>query len=240
MRRTSSSSSPRVLYETNLFPELEHTFKHALTHEVAYGTLLGDRRRALHARIVEAIERLYADRLSEQAEQLAHHAVKGEVWDQAVTFCMKRGPSRSSDRATSRPSRTSHRASSSRGDCRRAPTRCAGVAAAPGARPRDPDNPGFGSPEVERTYLRARDLCARLGEPPIELFQALWGLWLFTGAGRGGFKIARPIAEELLAVAERLDDRVLRLERTMRCHRPCYISRAGGGADTWGAGDGAL
>ena len=65
------------LYETNLFPELEHTFKHALTHEVAYGTLLGDRRRTLHARIVEAIERLFAGRLTEQVEQLAHHAARG-------------------------------------------------------------------------------------------------------------------------------------------------------------------
>ena len=46
------------LYETRLFPELEYTFKHALTHEVAYGSLLQERRRALHARIVEAIERL--------------------------------------------------------------------------------------------------------------------------------------------------------------------------------------
>ena len=44
------------LYETSLFPELEYTFKHALTHEVAYGSLLQERRRALHARIVEAIE----------------------------------------------------------------------------------------------------------------------------------------------------------------------------------------
>ena len=41
------------LYETSLFPELEYTFKHALTHEVAYGSLLQERRRALHARIVE-------------------------------------------------------------------------------------------------------------------------------------------------------------------------------------------
>ena len=43
------------LYETRLFPELEYTFKHALTHEVAYGSLLQERRRALHARIVEAL-----------------------------------------------------------------------------------------------------------------------------------------------------------------------------------------
>src|SRR6266851_4300782 len=83
--------SAEFLYETNLFPELEHTFKHALTHEVAYGTLLGDRRRTLHARIVEAIERLFAGRLTEQVEQLAHHAVRGEVWDRAVTYLHEAG-----------------------------------------------------------------------------------------------------------------------------------------------------
>ena len=46
------------LYETSLFPERAYTFKHALTHEVAYGSLLQERRRALHARIVEALEAL--------------------------------------------------------------------------------------------------------------------------------------------------------------------------------------
>ena len=57
------------LYETSLFPDLEYTFKHALTHEVAYASLLQDRRRALHARIVEALETLYPDRLAEQAQE---------------------------------------------------------------------------------------------------------------------------------------------------------------------------
>ena len=79
------------LYETSLFPELEYTFKHALTHEVAYGSLLQERRRALHARIVEASERLYADRLPEQAERLAQHALRGEVWDKAVAYCQQAG-----------------------------------------------------------------------------------------------------------------------------------------------------
>src|SRR5580765_529339 len=65
------------LYETQLFPDLEHTFKHALTHEVTYGSLLQDRRRALHARIVHAIEISYPDRLAEHAEPLAHHAFRG-------------------------------------------------------------------------------------------------------------------------------------------------------------------
>ena len=79
------------LYETSLFPELEYTFKHALTHEVAYGSLLQERRRALHARIVAASERLYADRLPEQVERLAQHALRGEVWDKAVAYCRQAG-----------------------------------------------------------------------------------------------------------------------------------------------------
>ena len=58
------------LYETHLFPDLEYTFKHALTHEVAYAGLLQERRRALHARIVEAVERLIPERLAEQVEWL--------------------------------------------------------------------------------------------------------------------------------------------------------------------------
>src|SRR5262249_54487486 len=79
------------LYETSLFPELDYTFKHALTHEVAYGSLLQERRRALHAGIVEATEQLYADRLPEQAERLAQHAFRGEVWDKAVAYGRQAG-----------------------------------------------------------------------------------------------------------------------------------------------------
>jgi class 3 adenylate cyclase/tetratricopeptide (TPR) repeat protein len=79
------------LYETQLFPELEYTFKHALTHEVAYGSLLQERRRALHTNIVEAIERLYPDRLAEHADRLAHHALRGEVWEKALVYFRQAG-----------------------------------------------------------------------------------------------------------------------------------------------------
>ncbi len=79
------------LYETSLFPDLEYTFKHALTHEVAYGSLLHERQRTLHARIVEAIEALYSDRLIEQVERLAHHAARGEVWGKALTYLRQAG-----------------------------------------------------------------------------------------------------------------------------------------------------
>jgi tetratricopeptide (TPR) repeat protein len=79
------------LYETSLFPDLEYTFKHALTHEVAYGSLLHERQRALHARIVEAIETQYSNRLIEQVERLAHHAARGEVWGKALTYLRQAG-----------------------------------------------------------------------------------------------------------------------------------------------------
>jgi len=79
------------LYETRLFPEPDYTFKHALTHEVAYGSLLLERRRVLHAGLVEALEALAPERVAEQVEHLAHHALRGEVWDKAVTYCKQAG-----------------------------------------------------------------------------------------------------------------------------------------------------
>jgi len=79
------------LYETQLFPERAYTFKHALTQQVAYETLLQERRRALHARIVEALEAFAGDRASEQVERLAYHALQGEVWDEALVYCRQAG-----------------------------------------------------------------------------------------------------------------------------------------------------
>jgi class 3 adenylate cyclase/tetratricopeptide (TPR) repeat protein len=79
------------LYETRLFPDLEYTFKHALTHEVAYQGLLHERRRALHARVTEAIEQLSTERIAQQAERLAHHALRGELWEKAVGYLHQAG-----------------------------------------------------------------------------------------------------------------------------------------------------
>jgi class 3 adenylate cyclase/tetratricopeptide (TPR) repeat protein len=89
------------LYETRLFPEPEYTFKHALTHEVAYNSLLLERRRVLHARLVEALEALTPERGAEQVERLVHHAVRGEVWAKAVPYCQQAG-ARAYDRAAFR------------------------------------------------------------------------------------------------------------------------------------------
>jgi class 3 adenylate cyclase/tetratricopeptide (TPR) repeat protein len=97
----SRLQAAEFLYETRLFPELEYTFTHALTHEVAYGSLLLERRRALHARIVDALEALAGERMTEQIDRLAHHALRGAVWDKAVTYCHHAG-TRAWDRAAFR------------------------------------------------------------------------------------------------------------------------------------------
>jgi class 3 adenylate cyclase/tetratricopeptide (TPR) repeat protein len=90
-RNLAHLQAAEFLYETRLFPEREFTFKHALTHEVAYNGLLQERRRSLHGRIVEGLEGLYADRLDEQVERLAHHALRGEAWDKALAYCRQAG-----------------------------------------------------------------------------------------------------------------------------------------------------
>jgi len=83
--------SAEFLYETGLFPDLEYSFKHALTHEVTYAGLLQERRRELHARIVEAIEALHRDRLGGEIERLAHHAFRGELREKAVHYLRQAG-----------------------------------------------------------------------------------------------------------------------------------------------------
>jgi class 3 adenylate cyclase/tetratricopeptide (TPR) repeat protein len=74
------------LYETSIVPDLEYTFKHALTHEVAYGSLLQDHRRALHARILAALEGPAVEGTTEHVDRLAYHAIRGGLWDKGVRY----------------------------------------------------------------------------------------------------------------------------------------------------------
>jgi class 3 adenylate cyclase len=100
-RELGQLQAAEFVYETRLFPDLEYTFKHALTHEIAYGSVLQERRRTIHAKIVEAIERLYPDRLAEQIELLAHHAFHGELWEKAATYLRQAG-AKAADRSAHR------------------------------------------------------------------------------------------------------------------------------------------
>jgi tetratricopeptide (TPR) repeat protein len=90
-RSLAQLQGAEFLYETSLFPERAYTFKHALTHEVAYGSVLHERRRVLHARIVAALEARAGDRLDDQVERLAQHALRGEVWEKALTYGRRAG-----------------------------------------------------------------------------------------------------------------------------------------------------
>ncbi len=210
-RALAELQATEFLYETRLFPDVEYTFKHALTHEVTYGTLLQDRRRALHARIVAAIEQLYGDRLSEQIELLAHHAVRGEAWEKAVVYLREAGT-----KAFRRSANADAMSYLTRGlDI---------VATLPEGLDRERHElalllelgptlqalKGLGAPEAERVFSRARELSERLGETGAA-FQALWGQWM-ASAGQGRIAPARRIGVELLTLAERTNDRVLLLE----------------------------
>jgi class 3 adenylate cyclase/tetratricopeptide (TPR) repeat protein len=83
--------SADFLYDISPFPESEYAFRHGLTCRVTYDSLLQDRRRTLHKRIVEAIERLHPERLGEHVERLAYHACRGELWARAANYLRQAG-----------------------------------------------------------------------------------------------------------------------------------------------------
>ena len=90
-RQLATLRSSEFLYESNLFPDLEYTFKHALTNEVVYGAMLHDHKTLLHAKIVTAIEQIHADKLPDYIETLARHAFHGELWEKAVGYLKEAG-----------------------------------------------------------------------------------------------------------------------------------------------------
>jgi class 3 adenylate cyclase/tetratricopeptide (TPR) repeat protein len=87
----SKLQAAEFLYPTQLFPDLQYSFKHALTHDVAYAGLRNQRRREIHRRVVHAIEAQYAGRISEKVERLADHALRGELPDKAVVYLRQAG-----------------------------------------------------------------------------------------------------------------------------------------------------
>jgi len=194
-----------LVYEARLFPELEYTFKHALTHEVAYASVLQDRRRAFHGTIVEAIERLYADRMAEQVERLAHHAVKGQVPDKAVRYLRQAGAKAVARSANREAVGFFEQALVLLAELPQTPeTLAAALDTRLAIGPALVAIKGTAASEVETSYLRALELVDRLGDAT-RRFPALWGLW-FANYGSGRFRTARELGERLLAVAEEGSD----------------------------------
>jgi len=186
-------------------------FTHDRIREVAYACLLRERRRALHARIAHSMEALYADRLDEQVERLAHHTALGALEGKAVAYLRRAGAKAFANAAHS--------------DALAYFTRALDLVRnlAPGAG-RDREElslrlalgptlqatRGYATAEVERNYTRACQLADDVGAP-VPQFQARWGIWL-VASHRASAGAALELARELLALAERLDDPALLLE----------------------------
>jgi predicted ATPase/class 3 adenylate cyclase len=199
------------LYETSLFPEIEYTFKHALTLEVAYGSVLQERRRAFHARIVEAVEKLYSERITEQVERLAHHASRGELWEKAVKYLHQAGKKAAGQSATRESIAYFEQALEVLGHLpKNHQTMEQAVSIRVDLGPALIARSGISAPEVEENYTRARELCDQLGETP-QLFPVLWGLARVRDT-RGELKEGRVLAEQLLDIAERAQEPGLLLE----------------------------
>jgi len=199
-----------LLQEAALFPELEYTFTHALTHEVAYQSLLHERRRALHGRIVEAIESAHGDRLAEHVGRLGHHALRAENWDAAVGYLRQAGVRAAVRSATVEAvdyfakgiEALAHLPEDRRRQRLELDLQIALGPALMVAR-------GYGAPEVARAYQRARELCREVGEAS-ERFAALHGLWLHHWL-QGDARAVLDLTREMLVVAEDAQDRVLQL-----------------------------
>ncbi|HSF03351.1 MAG TPA: AAA family ATPase, partial [Solirubrobacterales bacterium] len=194
-----------LLYEARLFPDLEYTFKHALTHEVAYSSVLQERRRALHATILLTLERLHAERLGEHAEALARHAEGAAITNKAVRYLREAG--------TKAAARSANREAIDFFE--RALAHLAGLPETPETLAEAVDVRialgtsliavhGPPSPIVEASYNAALELLERLDDAP-RRFPVLWGLW-YIQFTRTEYTLAVKAGERLLQTARQGND----------------------------------
>jgi len=223
-RSLAHLQAAEFLYEATLFPELAYTFKHTLTQEVAYNAVLLERRRGLHERTAQAIEDLFAERLSEHYNALAHHYSRSGNTAKAVYYLHRAGQHAVERSAYAEA--ISHLTAAL--DL---------LTTLPETRERNQQElmvqmtfgmalratKGYVAPEVERLYIRARELCELVGEPP-QLFRVLWGLWSVYSA-RGETQAMQVLGEQLLSLAQGLQDPDLLLE----AHHSLWASLFSGG-----------
>jgi class 3 adenylate cyclase/predicted ATPase len=207
-RMLSALQAGEFIYEQPGASGVEYVFKHALTQEVAYSSLLIERRKQLHEGAGQAIELIFADQLDDHLDQLAHHYSLSDNVDKAVEFLGRAG-----QQAMKRSAHNDAIAS---------------ITAAIELLHKLPDGPerirrelllqltlgpalitikGWAALEVERAFTRARELCERLGDPP-ELFPVLFGLFSMYYV-RDALRTAYELAEQLLQRARSAHDPAL-------------------------------
>ena len=189
-----------LLFRQGVPPQATYLFKHALVQDAAYGTLLREPRRALHARIAETLESQFAEIAENQPEVLARHFTEAGMSETAIQYWSKAG-----ERALQRSANAEAAAhltsaielicvSPKGGGESRLELRLQ-MALGSAARAIH----GHAAPETLRVYTRARDLLDET-VPAKEQMAVLYGLFSVTFV-RGEYAAARPVAEQALAVA---------------------------------------
>jgi predicted ATPase/class 3 adenylate cyclase len=210
-RLLSSLQRKEFLYEQPAFPEVEYIFKHALTQDVAYGTVLQEQRKLLHERTGQTLEALYGTTLHEHYSNLAHHYRRSPNTEKAIEYLQLAG-----QQAVQRSANTeaiSHLTAAldlllTRPETPERAARELTLHLAVG--PALIAAQGYAAPDVGKVYARARDLCQQVGDLR-QLFPMLWGSW--SGClQRAELHKARELAEQLLQLAESAQDSALRLE----------------------------
>jgi tetratricopeptide (TPR) repeat protein len=199
------------LYERPAFPEIEYTFKHALTQEVAYNSLLRERRGALHERTARAIETLFDGHLEEHCKELAHHYSRSGNIDKTVEYLHRAGQQAMRQSSVDEAIRHFNSAlnllqnlpdSDERNGLEFAIWLDLGPAVIAVK--------GYAAPEVDDCYTRALHLRHGAGTER-QLFPVLLGLRHFHHV-RGQMQTGRDFAECLLTLAQRVQDPSLQLE----------------------------
>ena len=85
----SALKDSELLFERGVFPESTHIFKHALTREIVYESILNKRKKKLHKEIGEAIEELYRDSIDEHYAVLAEHFIEGEGYEKGADYAKR-------------------------------------------------------------------------------------------------------------------------------------------------------
>ena len=199
------------LYEQPAFPEVEYIFKHALTQEVAYNSVLQERRKAWHEKTAQAIEDIYSVNLEDHYSDLAHHYSRSGNTQKAVEYLQLAG--QQAVQRSANVEAISH-LMNALGLLKTLPDTLEHTQQELTLQtilgPALMATKGYGAPEVEHAYTRARELCRQVEETP-QLFPVLWGLWLFYLV-RGEYETARKLAEQLLDLAQHQHDAALSLQ----------------------------
>jgi class 3 adenylate cyclase/tetratricopeptide (TPR) repeat protein len=193
------------IYEQPAVGDIEYSFKHALTQEVAYGSLLSERRAELHERCGDAIEECFALSLDDHLTDLAHHYSFSSNKQKAIHYLKLAGLHASQQSANREAVTFLRRALGMLNTLERGPLRDAAeldlqLAIGPPLMA----TRGFGAPEVESAYARALELIRRSPDSG-RRFQVLGGLWRISGV-RGNLRHSRELAEDLIEIAGNLRD----------------------------------